>query len=452
VTPRRHRPDHPGGKDVCPDEIRPEDLDELFGGTGWDVPDPPTKPERRQETAANSKSKKTKPKKVKPTAVGRVDQTESDGVDGEPGAAKDRLEDIGDGDDGWTDFLAGPAAYATAAQKRKALMDYAAGPAEHGLIGHDDASKPVSTDQEPDDGPEPEEPLDDGHVDDAGYDRMADDLPEDEDDDELEEERRDQLRREMADEDRIEREKAAVEEQYSELLTDSGTADTGPLPMPRRCRPQTDLIDHPFWRALQWTPARRALMGSRKLNGGDDRTPPDLRGPVVPQWVYRVTSGFPARVRLPVLQVLAVLAYWQSLDRFGRRVRCHRAARHGHYWVAKTREELAEETGLTAKQLRTALGQLRGTGLVLTVGARWAKRRCVLYRTDWSVAMRLWRQGQGEDGDLLTADEQTHFCNDGGVEQTVEELVTMKVHQAKAERDQLDTAMARRQRSGEYRR
>jgi hypothetical protein len=148
-----------------------------------------------------------------------------------------------------------------------------------------------------------------------------------------------------------------------------------------------------------------------------------------------------------VRQVLAVLAYWQSLDRFGRRVRCHRVGRYGHYWAAKTRQELMEETGLTADQLRDALERLRDTGLVLTCGARWAKRRCVLYRIDWSVAMRLWRQGQGEDDMLLTADEQCHLCGNGGVEQTGEGLVTMTVRQAEAARSQLDAAWAARQRS-----
>jgi len=347
-----------------------------------------------------------KPRKAKPVAVGRVGHAESDGVDGEPVAAKGRPGNIGDGDDGWKDLLDGPAAYATAAQKQKAKKEYAAWKEQQDQGG-----------DEPDDGPEPEEPPGyAGYVDEAGYDEMAADLPEDEEDDDR--------------------------PVYLEPTPrpDSGTADEGKRQW-KWNRPNVPRIDHPFWRAVQWTPARellskRWLTALRPATYGPKQrrqhfVPPDLQLVLYHPWVTRVLTGLPARTRLPTTNVLEVMAYWQGMGPKGIR---GQISRHGHFYVAKTREQLAEDCGLSDQQTRDAVERLRKLGVLLSLQAMALGGKTTLYRLDWQRAYELWREHDGYDRRLLSEHEMLTY---GSIDQAGDEMVAMTVTEARARAKEL---------------
>lgn len=61
--------------------------------------------------------------------------------------------------------------------------------------------------------------------------------------------------------------------------------------------------------------------------------------------------------------VLSQVCYWSDNDHQGR---CRlRVCKHGRYWVAKTYEDLAAETGLTDRRARSAVDRLAGQGLIV---------------------------------------------------------------------------------------
>ncbi len=86
--------------------------------------------------------------------------------------------------------------------------------------------------------------------------------------------------------------------------------------------------------------------------------------------------------------ILAQLCYWFGDGRSGRT----RATidRGGQWWVAKTHSELARETGLTSRQVRSAVDFLRGEGLIHVEHHLFRGRRCLHLRFDYETFHRLW--------------------------------------------------------------
>src|SRR5260370_22558459 len=97
------------------------------------------------------------------------------------------------------------------------------------------------------------------------------------------------------------------------------------------------------------------FVGSEYQQRPDNKLP----GVFVPRWVLHVTVSCEERL------VLAQLAYW-----FGSRVSggTPRAKVHrdDYYWVVKTFTELGREIGLTERQVRRAVDNLRGAHLIST--------------------------------------------------------------------------------------
>jgi DNA-binding MarR family transcriptional regulator len=100
--------------------------------------------------------------------------------------------------------------------------------------------------------------------------------------------------------------------------------------------------------------------------------------------------------------ILGQLNYWFSPGEDQQvRARCRRG---GHLWVAKTHEDLATEIGLTARQTRNGVDNLRRRGLihtevhrfdgVPTLHLRFAEGQ---FREAWEEQSRSWWQCQGHN-------------------------------------------------------
>ncbi len=86
--------------------------------------------------------------------------------------------------------------------------------------------------------------------------------------------------------------------------------------------------------------------------------------------------------------VLSQLCYWSDADAQGRcRLRVHR---HGQYWIAKTYEALAVETGLPARGVRLAMDRLTRLGIVIKDHFMFGGVRTLHLRLDPEVFADAW--------------------------------------------------------------
>ncbi len=88
--------------------------------------------------------------------------------------------------------------------------------------------------------------------------------------------------------------------------------------------------------------------------------------------------------------ILSQLHYWTSDDRNGQtRLRMYRDS---FWWLAKKYQDFAEETGLTARQVRSAVDRLREQGVIQTSTFRFDGLRTLHLRFDDAGFERAWER------------------------------------------------------------
>ena len=88
--------------------------------------------------------------------------------------------------------------------------------------------------------------------------------------------------------------------------------------------------------------------------------------------------------------ILSQLHYWTADDRNGQtRLRMYR---DGRWWLAKQYQDFAEETGLTPRQVRSAVDRLRGQGVIQTSTYRFDGLRTLHLRFDDAGFERVWEE------------------------------------------------------------
>jgi DNA-binding transcriptional ArsR family regulator len=97
--------------------------------------------------------------------------------------------------------------------------------------------------------------------------------------------------------------------------------------------------------------------------------------------------------------VLAQVVYWFEDGKNGyTRLRVYK---NGKWWLAKSHDEFAGETGLTSRQVRAALDKLRNLGLVSTEVRVFKGVRTLHIDLRKEVFLRLW---QGQDDDRVSTE------------------------------------------------
>ena len=66
--------------------------------------------------------------------------------------------------------------------------------------------------------------------------------------------------------------------------------------------------------------------------------------------------------------------------------------RDGFWWLAKQHQDVAEETGLTPRQVRSAVDRLRGQGVIQTSTYRFDGLRTLHLRFDDAGFERVWEE------------------------------------------------------------
>ena len=88
--------------------------------------------------------------------------------------------------------------------------------------------------------------------------------------------------------------------------------------------------------------------------------------------------------------ILSQLHYWTADGRDGKtRLRQYR---NGSWWLAKAYEEFAEETGLTSRQVRSAVDRLRAQEVIQTSSYRFNGLRTLHLRFDDAGFERAWEE------------------------------------------------------------